>query len=87
MIIVTADSYAEQTDVQCGGKKRLSMSKFVVNLVTSMIERGEYPDVILYFKAIGQVVSRQRLIPEVRVQSQGMLYGKTKFKQRTSPVT
>jgi hypothetical protein len=50
-----------------------------------MIERGEYPDVILHFKAIGQVVSRHLLILEVRLQSQGML--KTKLKQRTSPVT
>ena len=33
-----------------------------------MTERGEYPDVILYFKAIGQAVSSQLLILEVRVQ-------------------
>jgi hypothetical protein len=51
------------------GEKRLSMSKFVVHRVTSMTEWGEYPDIILYFKAIGQAVSSL----DARVQSQGMV--------------
>jgi len=52
-----------------------------------MTERGEYPDVVMHFKAIGQAVSNQLLILEVRVQPYGMLYGKTELKQKTSPVT
>jgi hypothetical protein len=51
-----------------------------------MTERGEYSDVIIYFTVIGQAVSSQLLILEVRVQSQGMVCGKTELKQKTSPV-
>ena len=46
------------------------MSKLVVHCVIRMIERGEYADVILYFKTINQAVGSQFLILEVRVQSQ-----------------